>query len=281
VSILSSFNRATYSILRKTIRENIMLNSRVALKKRFAFGSIDQEVMMGGVVVRRVEMVELIYENSKLRISKFMPKADVEKELCKRGTVLDVAQVDLQVFDGSGCFDVCGSINDQSKELRLQLFKQKLGDVVFILGQVIPQNCSEGYFLLPTAIFGEQEYSLYKNLAYKQQLAKLKETIDRIKNSQEPEFIGDALSCAMSSMDTIRLFLKKDPRITPFDYYWLARVAYDRFSSNPSTRLAHMVARYHYICRGPVTTPAEREELFKDMCDALPEILPFLKRGTQ
>ena len=155
---------------RTAIRGNILLNAETALKKRFAFAKEETEVLMGGIVTVREELVERIEKNDRMRVSALVPKKECENSCLDEKNTLgldkkyQVAQVELKIYDFSGYFSVGGSVSDQSKDLRLKLFRAKEGDKVYVLGKVIPQNCPEGYFILPQAIFYEEELSVYKSV---------------------------------------------------------------------------------------------------------------------
>ena len=73
---IKGIKREEYFDLRTAIRGNILLNSETALKKRFAFARKEIEVLMGGIVTAKEEMVERIGKNDRMQISELIPKKE-------------------------------------------------------------------------------------------------------------------------------------------------------------------------------------------------------------
>ena len=248
---IKGIKREEYFDLRTVIRGNILLNSETVLYKRFAFARQEIEVLMGGIVTAKYELVERIGKNDRLQISELIPKKKCrddcidEKDTFGFDKKYQVAQVELKVYDFSGYFSVGGSVTDQSKDLRIGLFRAREGDRIYVLGKIIPMNCPEGYFVLPQEIFNEEEISLYKT-THGGYFSILRERLASVINCQDIEYIGDTLSCYRTSMDVIRLFIGKHPNIKNADYYWLATVIKEfLLPKYPSPKLSGLVERYY------------------------------------
>ena len=247
-----ALTRKEYTGIRKRVRKSIFINSKEALLKRTVFK--DKEVLMGGVVIEKEKFVEQSFqdEEGNVQISKLVPfskKDDFaeEEDNPKFSRIAESVQLELSIFDFSGVFTVSGFIEEQTKDMRLKLFSIKEGNILYILGKIIPMNTKEGYFLLPSEVLSEDELQLHK-IAHKEKFSEIKQATEKAKRTDATERVSDALyyNSTWNPMEVIRQFLKKSTQICDFDYCWLVDTVYYMYQRNPSLKLARIVAKYYY-----------------------------------
>ena len=130
-----NLQRSGYREIRKKVRSNIRTNSRKVFEGRFSFSS--EKVLMGGIIVRK-------------------------KKLIESSGVLKTPNMALIVFDFSGEFEVCGFTCHLTDKVYQRLFSVVVGEVIYVIGEVIPIETSEGYFIIPDLIMSESELSEYR-----------------------------------------------------------------------------------------------------------------------
>lgn len=265
-----TLNKEQYINLRNTVRQNTLLNSREALLKRFTF--CDTEVLMGGIVVKKTKLIEQQSGNKNLRLSCFVSEENIKEEA--EGSVEslgldrreDIKQIRFKVFDFSGTFIALGSFDKQDKNFRTRLFKIKEGDLLYIIGKIVPINSEEGYFFLPSTFFNDEEIKLYKEI-HEEYFLKIDKAIKEIKRKKMEEYLGDIISCKKENMDVIRPFLQKNKQLNDYDYYWLVDVIYDMYLKRHSTKLAYLIAMYYkkYANNMEFEEESERVDSFFDL----------------
>lgn len=146
--------------LRKTIRRNILVNSRQALLNRVPLAEL--EVLMGGVVMERRELIEVARGNGICCASCLVPPTEVEASV--KGEAGDENfrlislghATELTIYDFSGDFKISGFVKD--REVRKKISGLRVGDVVYVSGQILPMNNAAGYLLQPKAIYSQEEF---------------------------------------------------------------------------------------------------------------------------
>jgi len=240
-----NLGRKDYESMRSVIRRNVHINSETAFLRRYDLSYEMVEVLMGGVIIAREEYVERISQVGRAQISSFVPKSTATGEGWPDNVIGEVPQIVLKIYDFSGTFTVKEFIQDsEDKDLRLELFNVRAGQIVYVLGKVIPIDGSSGYIVRPTSIWDETSLDLYK-VAFTKELAELKRRVEVVKHGPIQERIEEVLDNSYNVMDIVRCFLKKDPRLTDFDYAELARTISHVFRRRPSARLAYLMVRYY------------------------------------
>lgn len=242
-------SKKQYQNMRRKVRKNIFLNSKDAFLKRTLFR--DEYVLMGGVVIERIRLVKKSYENVRgnVRLSELSPlskKKDVDDEevgsyFCQ---IRETPELEFKIFDFSGIFRMGGFVDEEAKEIRQMLFKIKEGDIVYVMGKIIPMNGGEGYFLLSSMAFNEEELTFYRT-ANKKQFMDMKKEVEKIKLAEVKKGPFDDL-CYNFTMGVVRPFLKKGQEIDSSDYHWLVSAVCDLYSANPSPKLARIALKYSY-----------------------------------
>jgi len=166
-----------YHDLRKKVRNNIFINSQQVLSKRHVFS--DKDVVMGGVVIKKTQCIERTWNRGKARISRL----DLANEAASvyddsnYATVKETVNFEFKIYDFTGTFEMVAFTDDQSKDQRLRIFKVKEGDIIYLIGKIIPINSEAQYFVLPSLILSEDEWMFYK-VAYERKLLQMKRFID-------------------------------------------------------------------------------------------------------
>jgi len=246
---LRSLTKEQYNELRRTVRKNILVNSKDVYLNRFKF--TNTLVLMGGIVVQRKELFGCTSGNERIEITRFLTKEEFERgssSATKSGWLKPIGhikQLDFKIFDFSGFFTF---LTDRglTKEARLRFFKIKEGDLIYVIAKIIPINDSDyGYFLSPTDIFCEEEFGLYKEV-YSNQFLEIKNKIQDSKLREYIETISDILCDHREGMEVIRLFLRKNDNVSAFDYFWLIDEIDTVYRRRPSKKLAQLA--YKYFC---------------------------------
>lgn len=246
---LRNLTKERYTSLRKTVRQNIMVNSRYVYLNRFKF--TDTPVLMGGIVIQREEIFECISGYEHIEVAQFLTKEEFEGSR-NNATESDwlkpigyIKQLQFKIFDFSGHFTILID-RDLIREARLRFFKVKGGDLVYVIGKIIPINeSSNGYFLLPADILTEKEFEFYKEV-YSDQFREMKNKVQKAKLKEYIPTISDILNYHRERFEVIRLFLSKNDGISEPDYFWLINAIVDIYRERPCRKLAQLAYRYFY-----------------------------------
>ena len=237
---LSELTKEQYYSRRRFVRENILLNSRVALLKRSVLPS--KKVIMGGIVIRK--KVAIACFSDKPNVTSYVAVEKVKNESDKYKVKENSYWIIFDIFDFSGIFKAVFHRTNETSCLKL--FKINKGDVIYIEGEVIPINAEYGYFLSCSAIYSEDEMFSHRDKD-KEEFLSLTNERKKIMDAEYREDVGFILGCRRYSMDTIRLFLSKNDKITLHDYFWLIAEIGDFYRRKPSKNLVQLA--YKYFCR--------------------------------
>lgn len=246
---LRNLTKEQYNKLRRTVRQNILVNSRDVYLNRFKFTKTP--VLMGGIVIQREELFECVSSNGRIEVAQFLIKKEFERN--PNGTteagwlepIKYIKQLQFKIFDFSGLFTVLTD-RDLTRETRLKLFKLKEGDLIYVIAKIIPINESgDGYFLLPTDVFSEKELGFYKEV-YSNQFLEMKNKVRDAKLKEYVETTSDILYFPRERMEVIKLFLTKNDSISAFDYFWLINEIAAVYQERPLRKLAHLAYKYFY-----------------------------------
>jgi len=166
-----------YHDLRKKVRKNIYINCQQALLKRHIFN--DKDVVMGGVVIKKTQYIERTWNIGKARISRLdlVSETAPVHDGSNYRTVKEAVNFEFEIYDFTGTFEIVAFTDDQNKDQRLKFFKVKEGDIIYLIGKIIPIDSEKQYFVLPSLILSEDEWMIYK-VAYEQELLQMKRLID-------------------------------------------------------------------------------------------------------
>jgi len=219
-----NYSKKTCQKIRRKIRSHIHIKARECLAYRRALGEGKKELLVGGVVLRKKRQVaQIVRQDDLVSITKFVTLEEYRKDSDDEKSLSDIAYDEFVLYDFSGEMTVCPSKDDKDIRIKSNLLNE--GDVVYVIGQVIPLNCQEGYFIRPKAIFNEPELEFYQSI-YSEYFKKLKDDTTSIL-SQPIVFDFDfALSCYRNSSEILNHFLHNRDQINDFDYQQLADAFY-------------------------------------------------------
>lgn len=269
-----NYPREKYRELSKTIRRNIMVNSECAFSRRFEFGKRRSPVLMAGLAVEYEELMGVsCRDNDLIEVSQLVARGEWEKQKAESGEVPDetdwkVDQLELKLFDGSGFIEVLTVLIRREEDIEKIRDKVKKGEIIFVIGLLMPINSPAGYFLLSEMILSEEELALYKHV-YAAKFKEYKLSADLIKSSPlKPAEASDILCYPRNNMEIIRLFLSNRPDMEQTDYFYLACTAYEMFTNSPSLKTALMVMKYFRRRNMPDTIRFDEtmhQEMFNDL----------------
>ena len=263
---IRNIKRYEYNKLRQQVRHNIMLNSKVALEKRSVLA--DKTILMGGIVLKKTTRVQCAC-NGKYNVTEAVPVNKVEENPSKYKTTGNLS-VQLYLFDFAGEFEAL--FLDQPKEVYEKLSAVEEGDVVYALCKFIPINSPEGYFVLGNAVYYQEDLCNIKD-----NIATIKHEIDKIKVTDVEESPSFVLDHSRHTIDTIRLFLKKNYQIDHYDYYWLAQVVYDVHGALPEQKSIDLLTKYFCKFCGYSLSDLEKANVKKEFLWFYPKLKSSLE----
>lgn len=269
--------KAEACALRKAIRRSILINSHQALLHRIPLAG--QEVLMGGIVAEKRELVELSRSDGPCRVSYLAPSPIVEASAkgdfgFENSSFLSLGRaIELTIYDFSGSFEISGFAQD--REVRKKISRIQTGEVVYISGVIIPLNDATGYCLQPRSVYSQDELLFYRGVfeeEYQCHRKKIRNILAR--NYNETAF--DRLFYSRSNMDLIRLFRSRPAELNGCDYYWLCDVAYQRYRETLMPKFARATLKYFLIFSAAQTwDEVDPEEYFFDFYDELRGVVDF------
>lgn len=274
-----SLSKSEACVLRKTIRRNILVNSRQALLKRVPLAEL--EVLMGGVVMERRELIEVARGNGKCRVSCLVPPAELEASVKGEAGEENFRLIslghatELTIYDFSGAFEISGFVQD--REVRKKISGLRVGDVVYVSGKIIPMNNAAGYHLRPKDLYSPDEFLFYREM-FSEKFSLRKREIREVLARSYAETVNDRLFYSKSDMDMVRLFCSRPGELKVFDYFWLCGVVYERYRKTLMSRFAKATLKYFLIYGSSQNWDGvDPEEYFFSMHDELRGVVDFPK----
>ena len=236
------FDKSRYRHTRKLIRSAAFINCSQASRNR-QFLRDYESVLIGGIVLEK-QYLEWHYSRQKghIELAPLDPENRTPEYFEAHGAKI---RTNMVVFDGSGSFSVCGPRSTTSEDVKRKFYLAKTGDVLLVWGKVVPcltGTFREGFSIFPEHVFSPDEWEFYKTI-YSDKVSGIKQAIGQVKQLDVPETPSFAMVHCRSSMDVLRRFLKRDPRISSKDYTLLALAIYDIFKEHPFPWIAQLIWR--------------------------------------
>ncbi len=238
--ITGSMDKIRYRRMRKLIRSVAFINcSQAARNRQFLedYGSL----LVGGMVLEK-QYLEWRYSRQKgyMELELLDPENKTSDYFEAYGGNIHTSVV---LFDGSGSFPVHGNCQTASEDIKRKFYLAKTGDILFVWGKVIPcvtGRSKEGFSILPEHVFSPDEWEFYKTV-YSDKVSDIKQAIGQIKQLDVPEAPSFTMEHCQNSMDVLRRFLKRDPRISNTDFSLLALAIYEIYEKHPLPWIAQLV----------------------------------------
>ncbi|KJJ83659.1 hypothetical protein OMAG_002468 [Candidatus Omnitrophus magneticus] len=232
-----------YMALRARLRRNSFINSQQVLEKLFAFKA--EQILMGGIVTRQSQSMR----GCRQEVLDITPDIGSSWEYPDPELAARLFNIELEIYDFSGKFVVQFFRNKQGQDMRQRLLDVKEGDVLYVLGDVIPVNCEEQYNIMADRLFTEDEFEMCRR-GYRREIRNVRRIIRRIKQRPAPPKGIDNIICYHSMWDPmaiVRLFIAGGRMFASEDYFWLAESIYTMYERQPSPGLTRLLRKYYCV----------------------------------
>jgi len=238
MEVIRKLSRVEYLHLRDEVRKNTFINSRQCFLKRFELEDNDVNVLMGGIVCERKDLV--LVEKRKDNLVHLSVVVELEKY--DLGGPIIGSGVSLLIYDFSGMFRVYDVVQEGISKC---LYVEE-GEVIYVVGKVSTINDRDGYLIFPQWVGCVDDLEAYR-IIYKDDLEKMKKQLDSIKEKPSQLDIFDILyyNANWRPIEVVRHFLRRNERIDPYYYYWLSEAAYEYYLKKPSPQIARLVWKYY------------------------------------
>lgn len=245
--ILRKISKKDYTRLREKVRDNILINSRVAEAKRRIFyepvlrGSRKEMIVGGLVLEKRVSHRCSLYREGKgwERISL--------NQLIQQPSLINVLQgiettSTLVLFDFSGVF----TVEFSPPPMGFAFVKE--GAVAYVTGNISPMVFGNGQGVYGTHILTEEDMNSYKKgeSCFSKEDFSSKKDVTEIKKASIEEELGFLINCGGSSIEIIRRLLVEISHTKDVDLIWAVSAIHGVYHRHPSERLYKLVKKYFY-----------------------------------
>ncbi|MDP2646538.1 MAG: hypothetical protein Q8P24_16485 [Desulfobacterales bacterium] len=229
------------------------INSQQALEKRMPLSEAGKKVLMGGIVLKKVAMGVILSDNDLYQIRGAVPLERLERELALQANeshgkpaVLEKTGYNFVIYDGTGTFEINGSLGDFDRDVHRKMYQIKKGDIVFVAGELVSMNSPSGYFIRPSDFYSESEMEFYRQVAA-DTYDRSRKQINEIRKNKTREPAQYSLPHARQPWDVVKLFLKPSHGLTDSDYCWLEFAADSYFNQTGDIRAARLIVKYYLI----------------------------------
>jgi len=243
--ILRELDKTEYSRIRKKVRDNILINSRLAESKRIFFYSraSEAEMLVGGVALEKsISHSCHIYREDRgwecVPLSRLIDDPSLLSAVQRISTTAT-----LTLFDFSGVFNITFSPPPEAFTF------VKEGDIVYVAGQIHPmKTCIEQQYVIGKYLLTEEDMESYKNgtYAYASGAFSDRAAVAEIRKSCAEENLSFLLDCGGSRLDILHRFLQEIPRTKGADLYWVVAAIYGAYCRQPSEKFYDLVKKYFH-----------------------------------